>query len=138
MRFATRASSARRHGRGPVYAIRLSGIIIGHSALERIDASNRAATGRLEPTGAFEQWQRPSEELRAAERAADQAAGSLEERRRNRELVAETLGWRVLDATSRVVGRVASLSDVEPEAVGIEVRFDEPGREQLRFGQAEA
>jgi hypothetical protein len=82
-----------------VYTIRLGGVIIGHSALERMDVRNHAATGRLEPTGAFQQWQRLSEELSAAERAADQAAGSLEERRRNRELVAETLGWRVLDAT---------------------------------------
>jgi hypothetical protein len=121
-----------------VYTIRLGGVIIGHSALERMDLRNHAATGRLEPTGAFEQWQRLSEELRAAERAADRAAGSLEERRRNRELVAETLGWRVLDAAGRAVGRVASLTEVEPEGVDVEVHFDEPGREQLRSGQAEA
>jgi hypothetical protein len=48
--------------------------------------------------------------------------------------VAETLGWRVLDATGRAVGRVASLSEVEAEGVEVEVHFDEPGREQLRSG----
>jgi hypothetical protein len=117
-----------------VYAIRLGGVIIGHSALERADVRKRAASGRLEPTGAFERWQRLSEELRAAERAADQAAGSLEERRRNRELVAETLGWRVLDTTGQAVGRVVGLIEVEPEGVKVEVHFDEPGREQLRPG----
>jgi hypothetical protein len=117
-----------------VYAIRLAGVIIGHSALERPNVRSRAAIGRLEPTGAFEGWQRLSEELRAAERAADQAAGSLEERRRNRELVAETLGWRVLDRAGHAVGRVVSLSEVEPEGVEVEVLFDEPGGEQLRAG----
>jgi hypothetical protein len=117
-----------------VYAIRLGGVIIGHSALERTDVRNRCASGRLEPTGAFDRWEQLFEELRAAERAADQAGGFPEQRRRNRDLVAETLGWRVVDSSGRPVGRVVSLSDGEPEGIEVEVLFDEPSREQLRSG----
>jgi hypothetical protein len=90
--------------------------------------------GLLVPTPEFARWAALSEKLRAAEQAADTAARSLAERRRNRDLVSETLGWRVLDGTGRAIGRVVSLLDVEPEGMAVEMLFDGPSRDELRSG----
>ena len=113
-----------------MYVVQLSGVVIGHSTLERFAPDRRSATGVLEPTPEFGRWSSLAEERRHALDAADRAGGNIQERRRNRELVDETLGWRVLDSRGRHVGRVVAVGEAEGGGWEVEVLFEEPGREQ--------
>jgi hypothetical protein len=78
----------------------------------------------------FGRWPALSEKRHHALAAADRVAGNLQERRRNRELLEETLGWRVLDSVGKPVGRVTTLSETEGGRWEVQVLFEEPRRER--------
>ena len=121
-----------------VYSVRIANVVIGQVALSPEALRQRALSARFEPGPAFAHWHELFDQYQAARLAAGRQALPADERHRNHELVEETLGFSLVAADGRRIGRITGLTDRSTPELGerweVTALLDEPSYRAPRIG----